>query len=203
MTTLQDLGAEISARLEGRKRLIVAIVGSPGSGKSTLVDALAADLGLSAAVLPMDGYHLDNAVLDARGLRTRKGAPQTFDVQGLARDLARVRADIGEVLVPVFDRVLDLSRGAARVIAPSARVVLVEGNYLLLDQTPWSGLREYFDLTVALDVPDAILEVRLIKRWLDHGHDHNAAKARALGNDMPNALLVQSQSTTADFVLRL
>ena len=93
-----------------------------------------------AALMPMDGYHFDNAILVERGLLPRKGAPQTFDVDGLARDLERLRAGGREVVVPVFDRTLDLARAGARVDPPGAPGGLVEGNYLLLDQPPWGGL---------------------------------------------------------------
>jgi pantothenate kinase len=154
-----------------------------------------------AAVMPMDGYHLDNAILDTRGLRARKGSPPTFDVDGLARDLARVRAADRPVIVPVFDRDLDLARAGAREIAPEVPVIVIEGNYLLLDQDPWHGLAPLFDLTVFVAVPEAELERRLIARWLHHGHDPEAARARALGNDIPNARLVAAGSRAADITL--
>ena len=134
-------------------------------------------------------------------LRPRKGAPWTFDVAGLARDLARLRADDGPVLVPVFDRGLDLSRAAAREIGPEVRIVIVEGNYLLLDQAPWDGLAPFWDVTLALDVPEAELHRRLVARWLEHGHDPDAAEARAQANDLPNARTVVRQSRPADRVL--
>jgi pantothenate kinase len=189
----------------GTGRLVVAIAGAPGAGKSTLAEALCATLcgrhaGL-AAVMPMDGYHLDNALLDARGLRARKGSPPTFDVDGLARDLARVRAADRPVIVPVFDRDLDLARAGAREIAAAVPVIVVEGNYLLLDRDPWRGLAPLFDLTVFLRVPEAELERRLVARWLHHGHDPAAARARALGNDIPNARLVASASRPADITI--
>lgn len=178
-------------------RLIVALAGAPASGKSTLVDDLAQELGARAAVLPMDGYHLDNAVLEARGHRDRKGAPWTFDVGGLARDLARVRADDAPVLVPVFDRALDLSRGSAREITPDVRIVLVEGNYLLLNDPPWVALAGFWDLTVMLDVPLSVLEARLIQRW--EGRAGAADWIRL--NDLPNARIVIERSRPVDVVI--
>ncbi|MBD3763671.1 MAG: nucleoside triphosphate hydrolase [Rhodobacterales bacterium] len=204
ITGAQDLAQAILAR-RGPGRMLVALAGAPGAGKSTLAEATCAALndhapGL-AAVMPMDGYHLDNAVLDARGLRPRKGAPQTFDVDGLARDLARLRAADRPVILPVFDRDLDLARAGAREVAPEVPVILVEGNYLLLDRTPWADLAPLFDLTVFLQVPEAELERRLIARWLHHGHGPEAARARALGNDIPNARLVAAASRSADITL--
>ena len=189
------------ASLEPGPRRMVALMGPPGAGKSTLVEALLAVFGASAAVLPMDGYHLDNALLEARGDRRRKGAPWTFDVAGLATDLQRLKADAGPVLVPVFDRGLDLSRASAREIGPEARVILVEGNYLLLDQAPWEALAPFWDVTLALDVPEAVLKARLMQRWLDHGHSPAEAEARVEANDLPNARLVLTGSRAADFTL--
>lgn len=183
-------------------RVIVAVAGAPGSGKSTLAESLVQALGPVAAILPMDGYHLDNAILDVRGLRARKGAPQTFAADRLIEDLARLRRDDAPVLVPVFDRTLDLSRGFAREIGTEQRVIVVEGNYLLLDAAPWDGLAPFFDLTLFLDVPESTLAERLVQRWLDHGHDAPAARARAEGNDLPNARQVIAQSRPADMVIR-
>jgi pantothenate kinase len=197
----QALADTILTRLTDR-RIIVAIAGAPGSGKSTLAEALCEALNSRragvAAVMPMDGYHLDNAILDARGLRARKGSPPTFDVDGLASDLDRLRAADRTVILPVFDRDLDLSRAGAREVGPDVPVILIEGNYLLLDQEPWRSLATKFDLTVFLDVPETVLEHRLIQRWLQYGHAPNSARARALGNDIPNARLVATTSRPAD-----
>ncbi|MFN4129508.1 MAG: nucleoside triphosphate hydrolase, partial [Paracoccaceae bacterium] len=199
------LAETILVRLEER-RMVVAIAGAPGAGKSTLAEALCLSLNTRragvAAVMPMDGYHLDNALLDKRGLRARKGAPQTFDVDGLARDLARLRAADRPVILPVFDRDLDLARAGAREVGPEVPVILIEGNYLLLDQAPWRDLAPMFDMTVFVQVPEAELERRLIARWRHHGHDPEAARARALGNDIPNARLVAGRSRPAGITIR-
>ena len=196
---IDALSTAIRARLPVGRRAFVALAGAPGSGKSTLAAPLADALG--AAVLPMDGYHLDNALLDARGERARKGAPWTFDVGGLARDLARLRDDDGPVLVPVFDRDLDLSRGSAREIGREVRVVLVEGNYLLLRDAPWDALAQAFDVSLFLSVPEPVLAERLVARWLAHRHTPEQARARAEGNDLPNARFVIARSRPADIVV--
>jgi pantothenate kinase len=196
------LAGDITARAAGFSRYIVAIAGSPGAGKSTLAEGLLAALEARspgrAVLVPMDGYHLDNAVLSPRGLLPRKGAPETFDAAGLARDLERIRQGGADVVVPVFDRGLDLARAGARVVAPDHTIVLVEGNYLLLDEPPWSGLALLFDLTLLIDVPPEELRRRLVDRWLHHGLDPAAAEARAEGNDMANAALVTSRSRRPD-----
>jgi pantothenate kinase len=97
----------------------------------------------NAAVVQADGFHYDNGLLDALGRRGRKGAPNTFDVRGLELTLQRIRAGEPDVVIPTFDRDLDLSRGSARMIARDVKHILVEGNYLTLGNGPWSALRQY------------------------------------------------------------
>ncbi|MEM7567841.1 MAG: nucleoside/nucleotide kinase family protein [Pseudomonadota bacterium] len=197
---VEALAARVSALPEGRR--IVAIAGAPGSGKSTLAEALAAALP-GAAVLPMDGYHYDDALLEARGLRPRKGAPETFDVGGLAHIIDRLRAnDEDEVVVPVFDRSIEVSRGSARPIPRSVRTIVVEGNWLLLDRDPWRMLRPRFDLTVKLDVPFETLRARLRERWVGYGLDEAAIAEKLDGNDLPNARLASEGSGPADLTVR-
>lgn len=202
MSLATELAEQIRARLRPDARALVALAGPPGAGKSTLVTGLAAALGQSCVAMPMDGYHLDNALLQVRGHLPRKGAPWTFDTGGLARDLQRLREDEGPVLVPVFDRDLDLARAAACEILPSARIVLIEGNYLLLDDAPWAALAGFWDVSVMLEVPEPVLQARLVARWLHHGLDPLSAEARALGNDLPNARIVRARSRPADLVAR-
>lgn len=199
------LAEQIAEAAAGRSRLLVAIAGPPGCGKSTIAEGL---LGLlerhlpgCCGLVPMDGYHYDNAVLEQRGLLWRKGAPETFDAGGLLADLGRIKAAGGEVAVPVFDRVADLARAGARIIQLRHRIVMVEGNYLLLDEDIWRQIGELFDLTLFLDVDDAELERRLVRRWLDHGFDEESARHRALSNDMPNAQLVKARSRPASVVV--
>ena len=199
---LRALARDILIRAAGRARYVFAIAGAPGSGKSTLAETLLAALEAeapgAAALMPMDGFHLDNAVLDARGLRARKGAPETFDVDGLSVALDRVRAADRPVAVPVFDRVLDLARAGAVVIAPDQRVIVIEGNYLLLREPPWEALASRFDRTLFVEAAEDELARRLVARWLHHGLDPAAARTRAEGNDLPNARLVAARSNAAD-----
>lgn len=181
-------------------RLLVAIAGPPGAGKSTLAEGLAQQID-GAAVVPMDGFHLDNRVLQARGLLARKGAPETFDVAGFSAVVTRLQGE-DEVVIPVFDRARDIAIAGARVIGPDVRVVLVEGNYLLLDAPPWRALAPCWGLTIGIEVPMAVLTARLIQRWRDHGLDMAAATARAMGNDIPNAARVVAGAVRADMIIR-
>lgn len=185
-------------------RRLVAVAGAPGSGKSTLADILRDAVlasGRSSEVFGMDGYHYDDAVLDARGLRQRKGAPETFDVAGFRVTLDRLaRNDEAEVAVPVFDRSIEIARAGARIIPRQTEVLIVEGNYVLLDAPGWADLR--FDLTVWLDVPEAVLRDRLRQRWADLGLTEDEIRAKVEGNDLPNGRLVATRSRAADLVIR-
>jgi pantothenate kinase len=185
-------------------RSITAIAGPPGAGKSTLADQLAkalnADEPGSAAVFPMDGYHYDDLVLVPRGLRPRKGAPETFDVAGFAHMLGRLRKNADtEVAVPVFDRSIEIARAGARMIPQSVRHLIVEGNYILLDSGDWRLLHEHYDTTVLIDVPEEELRRRLTDRWKQLDPDAFAFKMEE--NDLPNGRLVRTGSITPEFVV--
>ena len=195
---LDALAARIMATQSDDCRILVAIAGAPASGKSTLSDRLCHHLGgdeAGAAVVPMDGFHFDDAILKQRDLLNRKGAPNTFDVGGLQRILAALKTETDQdVYVPLFDRGLELSRGSARCISPRHKIILVEGNYLLLGQAPWDRLAPMFDLSIYLDVAEDILRARLIDRWRGFGFDDASALEKALGNDLPNAQVVATMT---------
>jgi pantothenate kinase len=203
MQTAEDIAARIVERARGLRRIVIALAGPPGAGKSMLSECLLAGLPAGeAALVPMDGFHFDNAVLEAMGLRHRKGAPETFDCAGLAATLRRIRSGNEAVAVPVFDREADLARAGAAIIPADARLILVEGNYLLLDRAPWSELAPLFGLTIFIDVPLAELERRLLARWRDLGWSEEAARAWVEGNDLPNARRVIESSRPTDIVWR-
>jgi Panthothenate kinase len=193
-----------AARLDPDRRTVLAIAGPPGAGKTTLAADLSrelAALGRASALVPMDGFHFDNAVLAPRGWLPRKGAPHTFDAAGYRALIARIRAEPeAEIAVPVFDRGLDLARAGAATVPAGAGIVVTEGNYLLLDEAPWRDLDGLFDLTVFVETAMEDLAARLVRRWLDHGHDQASARRRAEVNDLPNAALVIARSRPADIV---
>ena len=202
LTGLNDLLPIITAN-GAAQRSVTAIVGPPASGKSTTAETLAERLNASepgsAAVFPMDGYHYDDAVLHARGQRPRKGAPFTFDVAGFSHMLKRLRDNQErEIAVPVFDRALEISRNAARIIPKTVRHLIVEGNYLLLEQPGWADLRELFDTSVFLRVPEDVLRARLLERWSQLEGDELRIKMEE--NDLPNALLVVRESSGWNYV---
>lgn len=203
--TVPELANHLAARAtEGR--LLIALAGPPGSGKSTCAEQLAALLNATgtqvAAVFPMDGYHFDDSVLNARGMRARKGAPDTFDVAGLRHMLERLRRnEEDEIAVPVFDRTLEIARAGARLIPRGVRVLIVEGNYLLLNTAPWSALAEYFEVSVTLRVSEDELRHRLMERWHSAGLAAEDIQAKVETNDLPNGRTVLTHSVPADFVL--
>ena len=150
----------------------------------------------------MDGFHYDDAILHARGRRPWKGAPDTFDVGGLVSTLRRLQArDEETVAVPVFDRDLELSRGSARQIHRDTKLILVEGNYLLLQDAPWDRLVPLFDLTIMVDVPEAILAQRLRARWVSYALTEAQIRAKLDENDLPNGETVRARSRAADLML--
>jgi pantothenate kinase len=192
------------------RRVVCAVAGAPGSGKSTLAEALVDRLNDpgtgggagTAALLPMDGFHFDDLHLVPAGLRPRKGAPDTFDVGGLRHALLRLRSrEEPFVAVPVFDRAIEVARAGARLIPAAAPVIVCEGNWLLLDQEPWSALRPLFDLTVMIEVPEEELRRRLRLRWEGFGLTEDEIAWKLDGNDLPNGRLVRDASAPADYAV--
>lgn len=186
-------------------RLIVGLAGPPAAGKSTLATALAAALngdGTAAVAVPMDGFHLANAELNRLGLADRKGAPETFDATGYVNLLRRLRAgEPATVYAPTFNRQINESIGSAIPVPPEVRVVVTEGNYLLLDTPPWHEVRPLLDLALYLDAPHSTRHSALVRRQLTRGLTRDAAHAWAGGSDAANAKLIESTRDRADEIL--
>lgn len=198
---LADRARRMSA---GPGRIIIGIAGPPGSGKSTVAAALVRELGPAAALVPMDGYHLSNQVLESLGRRDRKGAPDTFDAGGYAALLRRLRSPCGDVVyAPVFRREIEEPIGAGIPVPPDVPIIITEGNYLLLDTHPWRQVRDLLDAVWYLQADDTARVERLIARHMEFGKTPDAARAWAEGSDQRNADIIAASSHRADLVLRL
>ncbi len=195
-----DLATWISERAAGVDRYVFGIAGPPGSGKSTLAAELGSALG--APVVPMDGFHLPNEVLRDRGLLAVKGAPETFDARGFLSLVRAIRDASETVSCPAFDRTIDAPVADRVSVVPSDVVVVVEGNYLLLDRPLWSSLSQVFDAVAYLDVPSEIRRARLIARHVEFGRDPVDAAEFVHRSDEANAVLVEASRIRADLVVR-
>lgn len=198
LATLADRARRLVA--DGERR-ILGIVGPPGAGKSTLAADLVAALGPTAALVPMDGFHLSNAVLRAHGSRGRKGAPDTFDAAGYAALLCRLREGQDTVYAPTFDRDLDEPVAGAIAVPPAVRLVLTEGNYLLHTAPPWPAVTACLDATWYLALDDDERRRRLVARHVRHGMSPQQARRWASGTDEPNAAIVAAGRDRADLVV--
>ncbi|HET6735755.1 nucleoside/nucleotide kinase family protein [Mycobacterium sp.] len=207
LASIDLLARDASALVRDDSRAILGITGSPGAGKSTLVNLLLARIRVAngdewVAHIPMDGFHLADVQLDRLGARARKGAPDTFDVAGYAHLLERVKRETDTPLyVPGFDRTLEQPLAAALVVPPAARLVITEGNYLLLDDPLWARARRAIDTIwfVASD-EDARIE-RLVARHLQFGKNPEEARAWVSSTDQRNSDLVASTYRKADRVI--
>lgn len=208
LNTHVDAVLQALEKRETQGRTILAVAGPPASGKSTLAAALVARLNSAdtpkdahAVLLPMDGYHLDNSLLVQRGLLPRKGAPETFDAHGFCQAIETLHTRDHTLYFPSFDRARDLSVAQSVAIEPKTEIVVVEGNYLLLDTPPWNRVRPLFSLSVFLSPARSVLRERLVARWRAHGFTETDAQAKADTNDLSNADLVCASSHRADLHL--
>ena len=186
------------------KRILVGLTGPPGSGKSTLAAELAESLCSSPPIVPMDGFHLAQAVIEARGLADRKGSPETFDSWGFVQLLTQIaRPDVDSVVyAPRFDRSIEEPIAGAVPIEPTDELVIVEGNYLLLDEPPWAQIRPVLHLCAYLELEDETRIRRLIERHVRHGKPRPEAERFVRDSDEKNAQLIKSGRSRADFIVR-
>ena len=211
--TSEDLLTRARALTRPGHRALLGIAGSPGAGKSTLAEQLVRTLNGSGepwvAHVPMDGFHLADIELDRLGRRDRKGAPDTFDAAGYAALLRRLREeeylDDGDgdiVYAPAFERVLEQPIAGAIGVPSTVRLVVTEGNYLLLGTGAWARVRPQLD-EVWFCEPDEEERVRrLVARHEEFGKSHEEAVAWVLRSDQRNARLVAATRERADLVVR-
>ncbi|MFF3919934.1 nucleoside/nucleotide kinase family protein [Streptomyces sp. NPDC001852] len=204
--TFDDLLDRARGLVRDGRRALLGIAGSPGAGKTTLAEhlvrALNADGPPRAAHVPMDGFHLADAELDRLGRRDRKGAPDTFDAAGYAALLRRLRDDTDDVVyAPGFERVLEQPIAGAIPVPPAARLVVTEGNYLLLTEGTWARVRPCLDEVWFCETAEDERISRLVARHEEFGKDHETAVAWVRGTDQRNADLVAMTRGRADLVV--
>jgi pantothenate kinase len=196
----------VALATDGRRR-ILGITGAPAAGKSTYAEQLAAKLsadGHRVALVPMDGYHLAQSVLEDLDLADVKGAPHTFDSYGYVALLKRLKESPDEqIWAPRFDRGIEDSVAASIGVAPEVTLVLTEGNYLLLDEPPWSTVRALLDQCWYVEVPEELRHARLEARHRAFGRSPAEAHERTYGTDERNARLIAATAPAADAVIRL
>jgi pantothenate kinase len=206
--SLPELVERATRLLDRPGRVVLGITGPPGAGKSTLtsslLDTLVSRLGPDAVGhLPMDGFHLADVQLDRLGRRDRKGAPDTFDVDGYVAALQRLHDRPGRTLfVPGFERDLEQPIAAAIAVPASARLVLTEGNYLLLSDGGWERVRPLLAEAWFVDLDHGVRRERLLARHVEFGKSPADARAWVERSDEANAALVGATRETADLVVR-
>jgi pantothenate kinase len=197
----RDLMERARALMAGG-RAVLGITGAPGAGKSTLAARVAATLGEQVVVVPMDGFHLHDDELARLGLSDRKGAPETFDVPGYLAMLRRLRQETESVVyAPEFDRSREQSVAGAIAVRPSHRLVVTEGNYLLLDEPGWSDVLPLLDETWFVQGDEQVRRTRLVQRHIEHGKQPDAAYRWATVSDQANADIVARTRKAADVLV--
>jgi pantothenate kinase len=210
-TNYDQLASQLSAafdRLDGDQKHWIGLAGSPGSGKSTVAEAIRRRMPEMITVISMDGYHYYrrqlNAMEDPEEAYARRGAPFTFDAERLVDEL-RVARQKGTGAFPSFDHRIGDPVERDIELRPGKQVVIVEGNYLLLDESPWASLKnEVFDATWFLDVEVAECRRRVEERHVGTGLTKGEARHRVSSNDGPNAELVRAVSLkNASLIVRI
>jgi pantothenate kinase len=191
----------LTALLATGRRCVLGIVGAPGSGKSTIAQAIKAQCGEQVQVLPMDGFHLANSELERLGRRSRKGAPDTFDAAGYVSLLGRIKhQQAGDDLIyaPEFRRELEEGIAGAIAVPAATPLIVTEGNYLLLDDAPWNQVRQVLDEVWYVDVSDDLRRARLVARHMRFGRSEQEAWDWVVHTDEPNALRIAQTRQRSD-----
>jgi pantothenate kinase len=200
----EDLVARARSLAGSARRSLLGICGSPGAGKSTLAQGLAEALGPTAALVPMDGFHLANSELARLGRRDRKGAIDTFDGHGFVSLLRRLRAaDEPVVYAPEFRRDIEEAIAGAIAVPREVALIVTEGNYLLSSAGPWAAIRPLLDEVWYVDPGDRLRQDRLIARHVAFGKAPDLARAWSLGPDQRNAELIVATRDAADLIVAL
>ncbi|GAA3336491.1 nucleoside/nucleotide kinase family protein [Amorphoplanes nipponensis] len=204
--TFEGLVARARALVRDGGRAVLGIAGAPGAGKTTLAEELVAALARPApgwvAHVPMDGFHLADVELERLGNRDRKGAPDTFDPLGYAALLRRLREDTDEMIyAPGFERLIEQPIAGTIGVPRAARLIVTEGNYLMLDSGGWERVRPLVDEVWYADLDRTSRLRRLVDRHVRFGKDEHVAAAWATGTDERNAELIAATRGRADLLV--
>lgn len=196
--------ARAAALVRPGERRLLGLAGAPGAGKSTVAARLVEALAPDAVLVPMDGFHLAGAELRRLGRADRKGAPDTFDVAGYVHLLRRLRERTDPVVyAPAFHREIEEAVAGVLPVPAAVPLVVTEGNYLLLEDGDWAGVRPLLDEVWFLDVDPALRLDRLVARHVAFGKPPQAARAWSAGPDQANADVVAATAARADLVVRV
>ena len=173
-------------------RTLIGIVGKPGAGKSTVVEQIQTKYrSHEVSIIPMDGFHLSNDELISLGRRERKGAPDTFDVEGFTSLIKSVKIDHSvDHKFPIFHREIEASIADEGMIPKESKVVVIEGNYLFSEAHGWNGIYPLLDRTWFIEIDDEIRIQRLIARHVRYGKTLEEAEAWSRGSDETNARFI-------------
>jgi pantothenate kinase len=194
LTTLEGLSSWIVGQTGAR---IIGIVGPPGSGKSTVAEGLSDQISSPHALVPMDGFHYPQDTLRALGRRDRMGAPDTFDTEALTELLAQVARRTHPVVFPEFDRTIEEPIPGSITVMPDDEIVVLEGNYLLVEDADWSRIGKLLDASVYIDIPEDLRLERLIRRHVDFGKSLAEATEWVMRVDQANARVIEETRVRA------
>ena len=204
--SLELLFEQIQSSLDGQSaRTIIGIVGKPGAGKSTVVEEIAKRFDSNTvSIIPMDGFHLSNEELISLGRRERKGAPDTFDVEGFTSLIKKVKINYNiDHTFPIFHREIEASVDNEGIVPKESRVVVIEGNYLFSTDHNWGGIYSLLDHTWFIEIDDEVRVERLIARHIRYGKTPEEAEAWSRGSDEANARFIASTANRAENRIKL
>jgi pantothenate kinase len=199
---------ERAEALVGPQRVAIGLAGGPGAGKSTIATELVARRNARtpgiAAFVPMDGFHMRHAKLEALGTARDKGMPHTFEGEAFASFLGALKSATVPMQGPGYSREIEDVVDNQFTVPPEARLLVTEGNYLLLADAPWSQVRPLLDFAAFIDLPRDLVRARLLKRHAEHGlfsEERNREHVERV--DLANFDLVSRSKSRADVVIDL
>lgn len=199
--SIELLFEQIQSLLNGQNpRTLIGIVGKPGAGKSTVVEEISKKFdSKTVSIIPMDGFHLSNEELISLGRRDRKGAPDTFNVEGFTSLIKRVKSDSNvDHMFPIFHREIEASIADEGMVPKESKVVVIEGNYLFSEDHNWDGIYPLLDHTWFIEIKDEVRLERLIARHIRFGKTPEEAEAWSRGSDETNARFIGLTANRAE-----